>query len=162
MYPDRDPNENLTTVFFKRSSEFNAQLKCEFHPDLHGLYSWFAMFHTSIGKNLSAYNNWNFSSDTSSKWWDSVQHGFWFAETSTLLVYSVKYRIGYEQLENAYIRLQPERTYHINRNITKYFMGIPTKFANYTEDVVIWRKTVVVNDDNLTPVRKLGLGESFN
>ena len=41
-------------------------------------------------------------------------------------------------------------------------MGIPTEFANYTEDVIIWRKTVVVNDDNLTPVRKLGLGESFN
>ena len=24
VYADRDPNENLTTVFFKRSSEFQA------------------------------------------------------------------------------------------------------------------------------------------
>lgn len=96
MYPDREPNKDLKTVFFKRSSEFQAQIKCDFHPDLHGLYSWYALFHTKIGKDLSAYSNWNFSSDPSSRWWDSVDEGFWFAESSTLLVYSVKYQIGRE------------------------------------------------------------------
>lgn len=85
---------NLDAVFFKRSSEFQAQIVCEFDPDLHGLDTWYALFHTKIGKNESAYNYWNFSSDTSSRWWDSVQEGFWFANTSTLLVYTVRYTIG--------------------------------------------------------------------
>lgn len=91
VYTDRKPNENLTTVFFKRSSEFQASIQCHYDPDLHGLYSWYAVFHTKIGKNLTAYNNWNFSSDPSSRWWDSLAEGFWFAETTTLLVYTQTY-----------------------------------------------------------------------
>lgn len=94
VYSDMKPNKNLTTVFFKRSSEFLAQVRCDFDPDLYGLKSWFALFHTKIGKNESAYNNWNFSSDPSSRWWDSVAEGFWFAESTTLLIYSVPYYIG--------------------------------------------------------------------
>lgn len=92
---DFAPAENLTTIFFKRSSEFSAQIYCEFDEDLYDLYSWYALFHTKVGKDLTAFNNWNFSSDPSSKWWDSVEYGFWFAESSTLLVYSIKYQIGH-------------------------------------------------------------------
>lgn len=47
--PYEDPSFNLTTVFFKRSSEFSAQIYCRFDEDLHGLYTWFAMMHTKIG-----------------------------------------------------------------------------------------------------------------
>lgn len=89
--PYEEPSMDLNSVFFKRSSEFSAQIYCDFHPDLHGLYTWFAMMHTKIGKNETAFSNWNFSSDPSSKWWDSVDFGFWFHETTTLLVYSVRY-----------------------------------------------------------------------
>lgn len=89
-----EPGVGYKTVFFKRSSEFSAQIHCKMDPSLDGLKSWFALFHTKIGKNESAYNNWNFSSRTDSYWWDSVDAGFWFAKTSTILIYSVPYTIG--------------------------------------------------------------------
>lgn len=150
---DREPNENLTTVFFKRSSEFSAQVICEFDEDLHGLKSWYALFHTKIAKDLTAYNNWNFSSDPSSKWWDSVDYGFWFADTTTLLVYSVDYIIGYEQVANAYIRLMPERSNHIKQMVTQTFLGMPIAFEDRVEETIIWRKSVIMNDFGRTPMR---------
>ena len=67
--------KNLTTVFFKRSSEFKAQINCEFSDDLKDLRSWYALFHTRDSKNRTKYNNWNF---TTSLYWDSVDQGFWF------------------------------------------------------------------------------------
>lgn len=94
--PNMEPAYNRSTVFFWRSTGFSAQIRNEFHPDLHGLRSWYALFHTKIGKNLTAFNNWNFSSDTSSKWWDSIEHGFWFAESTTMLIQTVPYYIGQE------------------------------------------------------------------
>ena len=107
-YPDAEPTQNLTSVFFKRSSEFGAYVQCEFHPDLYGLNSLYALFHTKEGKDLNAYAGWNFSADASSRWWDSMAEGFWYAEKTTMLVYTVVYKIGYEQIANAYITVMPE------------------------------------------------------
>ena len=60
---------NYTTIFFKRSSEFKAQVSCEFSDDLHNLRAWYALFHTFDSKNRTKFNNWNF---TTSLYWDSV------------------------------------------------------------------------------------------
>ena len=102
---DLEYSYNDSTVFYWRSTGFSAQIRNEFHKDLHGLKSWYALFHTKIGKDLTRFNNWNFSSDTSSKWWDSIEHGFWFDEGTTMLIGTVHYFIGQEQIQNAYIRL---------------------------------------------------------
>ena len=84
LKPDLVPSYNSSTVFFWRSTGFSAQVRCEFDPDLYNLKSWYALFHTKIGKNnLTAFNNWNF---TIPKWWDSIEHGFWFDEATTMLM----------------------------------------------------------------------------
>lgn len=132
------PEYSLQTIFFKRSSEFSAQIFCEFHEDLNGLYSWYALLHTSIGKDAQAYNNWNFSSDPSSKWWDSVEHGFWYAQTTKLLVISSTYKIGQEQLSNALISVQPQKWIHKDCNITERFMGFATGFKDHIHGNVTW------------------------
>lgn len=41
-------------------------------------------------------------------------------------------------------------------------MGIPTSFSDRIEERIIWRKSVVQNDDGMTPIRTLGAGEVFN
>lgn len=114
--------ENTTTIFFKRTSEFKAYVNCDFDSDLKGLRSWYALFHTRDSKNLTKFNNWNFSS---SLYWDSVEEGFWFDDNTTLLVYSITYKIGEEQLENAILRLQPETLNFKEQNVTRSFLSIP-------------------------------------
>lgn len=148
-----EPLYNKSTVFFQRITGFIAQIKCEYHPDLNDLKSWFALFHTKIGKNLTAYNNWNFSSDTSSKWWDSIEHGFWFAESTTMLIQTVPYIIGKQQIMNAYIQIQPERTFFKKQLVTDSIFGIPYKFADRIIWELIWKQTIVRNDDFFTPIR---------
>lgn len=81
----------LETVSFYRTSDFKAQFICELDQELVGLKSWSAFFHTSDGKNLTKFNNWNFSS---SYWWDSVEAGFWFHENTTILYYTIPYIVG--------------------------------------------------------------------
>lgn len=115
---------DLTRVFFKRSSEFRAEVNCEFNSDLHGLRSWYALFHTKDSKNLTKFNSWNF---TKSLYWDSVDQGFWFDSNSTLLVYSITYTIGEEQLDNSIVRLLPETLNLKNKNVTSTFLGITTE-----------------------------------
>lgn len=125
----------------------------EFHEDLHGLKNWYALFHTREGKNLTKYNNWNF---TTSRWWDSVDEGFWFATNTTILVYTVPYYIGKQQIENAIIRVKPERINFKNQNVTKSLFGI-SSIPLESQDIIwkrlIWRKTAKINDDHLTDVR---------
>lgn len=65
---DPPSKENKRKIFFRRASDFYANLKCEFSDDLKGLRNWFAMMHTLEGMNRSLYNNWNF---TSTKYWDN-------------------------------------------------------------------------------------------
>lgn len=94
IYEHDHTTYNTTTVFYWRSTGFSAQIFCNFDDSLINLTSFYSIFHTKIGKNLTAYNNWNFSSDTSSRWWDSVEEGFWFADTTTMIAYTVPYVIG--------------------------------------------------------------------
>ena len=65
----------------------------EISEDLNGLYSDYALLHTTDSKNRTKYNNWNFSE---SKYWDGSEEGMWFNINTTLLVYSVTYKIGEE------------------------------------------------------------------
>ena len=44
-------DDATTTVYYKRSSEFRAEIVCSFDEDLHGLRSQYALFHTQEGKN---------------------------------------------------------------------------------------------------------------
>ena len=82
---------NLTTIFFKRSSEFSAQITCEFDSDLHDLKSFYAMMHTYDSCNSTKFDSWNFSNPYN---WDSVEAGFWFDHNTTILVFSDTYIIG--------------------------------------------------------------------
>lgn len=41
-------------------------------------------------------------------------------------------------------------------------MGIPTGWKDKVQNKLIWRKTVVTNDDGLVPVRILGKEDVFN
>ena len=94
--PNIDPNWNKTTVFFRRSSGFQSQVRTEFDEDLNGLRNWYCLFHTKIGKNLTAFSNWNLTSDGTPFWWDSVEAGFWLAVSTTLLMRTLPYYIGKE------------------------------------------------------------------
>jgi hypothetical protein len=47
--------------------------------------------HTREGGDKTAYNNWNF---TTPFHWDSVDNGFWYAPNTTILIYTVTYKIG--------------------------------------------------------------------
>ena len=58
-------------------------------------------------------------------------------------------------LENAYIRLMPERSNHKGQVVTDTFLGFPTSYADRVETQVIWRKSVIVNDDQKTPIRMI-------
>ena len=40
-------------------------------------------------------------------------------------------------------------------------MGFPTSYGDRVENKVIWRKSVVVNDDQMTPIRKLDENDEF-
>ena len=121
-----------------------------------------ALFHTKIGKNLSAFGNWNFSSESSPRLWDSIDDGFWYADSTTLLVWTVKYSIGDERLQNAYLSVQPEKTIHKKRIVTNRILGIPVSYADKVEEKLLWQKTVVVNDEAKVPKRKRGFMEMFN
>lgn len=68
--------KELTEVFFKRASDFKAKIECLYDEDLVGLRNYYVLFHTREGKNMSLYNNWNFSSPTI---WDSKDEGFWYS-----------------------------------------------------------------------------------
>jgi len=117
----------------------------KFDKELESLRSWSALFHTTQGKNWTAFNNWNF---TTSYWWDSVKAGFWFHETTTILFYSKTYVIGTQQLELMNLRLQPEQNTHLNTNASFSILKIPYKWKNYIEKKVIWRKVAKVDEDN--------------
>lgn len=142
--------QNLTNIFFKRSSEFRAEISCEFDSDLTGLRSWYALFHTKDAFNLTKFNNWNF---TKSLYWDSVDEGFWFDSNTTILVYSLTYTIGQQQLENSMLRLQPEKINLKEQNVTASFAGIPTSAQDIVSSKVLWRKTQNIDDDHFTGVR---------
>jgi hypothetical protein len=87
VYPDMEPLFNRSTVFFWRSTGFSAQLRNEYHPDLNDLRTFYVLFHTTAAKNPTLFNYWNLSSDVEApaRWWDSIDDGFWFDETTTML-----------------------------------------------------------------------------
>ena len=84
-------DEELQQVYFLQSSSFWAQLKATFSSDLdgHDTFSWF--FHSKEHNETTKYNNWNF---TTPKVWDSVEHGFWFAEKTEALWRTQNYIVG--------------------------------------------------------------------
>lgn len=59
-------------------------------------------------------------------------------------------------MANGYLRIGPERTFHRGVNVTSRFLGVATGWADMVENTLIWRKTVVTNDDGLVPVRIIG------
>ena len=77
--------EELRTVFFRRRSDFKANIVCEFDDDLKDLRTFYVLFHTREGKNESLYNNWNFSTPAI---WDGIDGGFWYAQNTTILVFT--------------------------------------------------------------------------
>lgn len=143
--------EDLTRIYYKRSSEFRAELVCEFHSDLHGLRSFYALFHTAEGKNKTKYNNWNF---TTPRLWDSVDEGFWFATNTTKLVKTQTYIIGKEQPKNSIIKLMPETFNLKNQNVTKEFLIFPMATEDIVQQHILWSPSQISGDDHLTGMRQ--------
>ena len=69
------------------------------------------------------------------------------------MVETVTYVIGKTMPENAYVRVQPERFNHIQYLFKKTIFGIPYEFEDKIDDHLLWRKSVVINDDFKTPLR---------
>ena len=55
--------------------------------------------------------------------WDE----FWYHENNTLLLITEAFTLGYEQLDIARIRTEPEYYRHVDRLVKSTFMGIPTE-----------------------------------
>ena len=62
-----------------------------------------------------------------------MEHGFWFDEATTMLVGTVDYHIGKDQIQNAYIQLEPEKIVLKDKNVTKNILGV---FPTHREDIV--------------------------
>ena len=86
-------DDELQRVFFKKSTSFKAQLVMDYDNDLKGLTSYSYALHTKEAADVTKYNNWNF---TTSRIWDSVEEGFWFANETTVLWHTVNHKVGIE------------------------------------------------------------------
>ena len=77
-----------------------------------------------------------------------------------MLVQTVPYYIKQDQIQNAPIRLQPEKTMYKDKLVTRRFLGIAVSWADSQTTFLIWKQTQVRNDEQLTPVRLLLPGET--
>ena len=148
--PEPKSENASTTIYYKRSSEFRAEIVCEFDPDLTGLSSFYALFHSAEGKNETKYNNWNFTTPTL---WDSVEEGFWFATNTTKLVKTQTYVIGKQQPMNSIIRLLPETFNLKQQNVTRRFLIFPMVTKDIVSQQILWAPTQISDDDHLTGLR---------
>lgn len=63
---------------------------------------------------------------------------------------------------NAYIRIQPERTFFKNQKVTKSLLGIPYSFDDNVIWELLWKQTIVRDDDFFTPIRFMVPDEQIN
>jgi hypothetical protein len=70
-----------------------------------GLDTFAILFQSRNAKNLTLYNNWNF---TRTYEWDSLTNdSFWYSHETMMLFETEKFRIGKEALESIVIDLEP-------------------------------------------------------
>ena len=79
------------TATFKKYTGYQASIVTTFDKSLNGLKSYSWAFQSSRHNDSTAYNNWNM---TSTRVWDSIEEGFWYAQETTVLYNTVTYTIG--------------------------------------------------------------------
>lgn len=143
--------EDREKTIFKRSTAFKAQLVMEYDESLTGLRTYTYALHTKEAANLTKYNNWNF---TTSRIWDSVEEGFWFAANTTILWNSVVYTVGQEQVALFGLELQPEFYVHKGQgSVNSSIFGIPTSYNDRISSKLLWSKASDINEDGRVETR---------
>ena len=141
--------EEEVEVTFRRTPDSKMQIFFKYDDELKGLGTYFALFHTKEGKDLTKYNNWNF---TTPDIWDSKPDAnFWYSPNSTMLIYTKPNVLGKETLQKIDLPLQPETIVKKDKMITKRILGIPMGFADEHINNVIWGPTNNVNEDYQVP-----------
>lgn len=68
--------------------------------------------------NRTMYNGYNF---TSFKMWDN----FWFSDKTDLLMQTVEYTVGKEEIILPTIRISPSKYIFVDQNVTMPIFGLP-------------------------------------
>ena len=91
---------------FQRSNSFRQTIKTHFDPEINGLDTFAILFQARQSRNLSMYNNWNF---TRTYEWDSLTNdSFWYSPDTVMLFETEKFKIGSQAVETLVIDLEPK------------------------------------------------------
>ena len=138
------PYESRGRQSFVRSNSFRQGLTTTFAPEMDGLDTFAILFQSRNAKNLTLYNDWNF---TRTYEWDSLTNdSFWYSDQTMMLFETEKFRIGTEALESIVIDLQPTQRIWKGQNYTSKLLGIfPMGAGDLVERAITWLKFSDVN-----------------
>jgi len=103
----------------------------KFRPEMNGLNTFHVLFHAGEAKNITQYNNWNF---TGTYYWDSLTpDSFWYSPRTVMLFTTNTYEIGRDQMGQVTLDLEAEKYIKEQKNVTASLGILPLAFEDIVE-----------------------------
>ena len=148
-------NQAYTNITFDASSQYNQYLKFKFDKIFDGMRSKFCVFHSKNYKNSTVFDNWKFKTT-------NEFDNFWFDQiNSTLLLHSMDFTIGKENVQVASIRVTPEIKIQKDFVTKSSVLGIPTSYGDKETKLALYDKTRNYNIDARTPLHDIDDSDDY-